>query len=1214
MKWFQDLVKPHSRQWEEFYRNRWQHDKIVRSTHGVNCTGSCSWDVYIKDGIITWEMQATDYPLLKSNIPPYEPRGCPRGISASWYVYSPLRVKYPYIRGILLDLWREARKNYSNPLEAWASIVNDEDKRKRYQTMRGKGGFRRFQWNEALELISASCLYTTKKWGPDRIFGFSPIPAMSYISYAAGTRFLQLLGGVASSFYDWYSDLPPALPETWGEQTDVAESADWFNSRYIVIMGSNVSVTRAPDSHFIHEARHIGTKLVDCSPEYSPDTKIADWWIPIQAGRDHSMWMAINHVILKEFFVDRQVPYFIQYLKQYSDTPFLIKLIKTENGYEPEQFLRASDISDFQAIENAEWKILIYDDKSKQLKVPKGTIGFRWGKEYAKWNLKLEDAIDNQPIDPLLTFIEQKDTIIEVAFQIFTDNSYIRRGVPIKYIETNNGRILVATVFDILMANFGVNRGLSGDYPINYDDNKPYSPAWQEHFSGIGRKTVIRLAREFAHNAEITQGRSMVIIGTGINHWYHNNLAYRGPITALILCGCVGVNGGGLNHYVGQEKVALIAPWTAVAFGLDWNRSTRLQQTPIWHYVHSDQWRYEGSYTEYNAVPNKVKDENGHVIDEIARAVRMGWMPFFPQFNKNTLDLIKEAEKDGAKSDQDIVQWIVQQLKTKSIHFAIEDPDAKENWPRVWFIWRANAIMASAKGHEYFLKHYLRATDNIIASEHRAKEFLKDILWREEAPKGKMDLVIDLNFRMDTSSLYSDIILPAAMWYEKNDLNTTDMHTFIHPLGEAVPPAWEAKSDWQIFKELSLKVSQIAKDYFPDPIRDIISLPLRHDTPDELAQPKILDWSKGECDPIPGKTMPHLQVITRDYVNLYNRFISFGPVAREQGLSVHGITIPIKEFYDDLSHRPIGGSPDSKHMHSYAWNGERYPSLEDNLDVANLILYLAPETNGELAYLSYKEEEKKTGVPLADLAETSRSVRVNFEDISTQPRRILSSPCWSGIVNDGRPYTGYAINIDRLVPWRTLTGRQQLYLDHPYYIKFGENLPTFKPKLGLGNIGDIISSQDKGKTIKLNFMTPHGKWQIHSTFYDNHRMRALSRSVEPCWMHPDDAAQIDVKDNDWVEIYNDNGVAITRAAVSARIQKGGCMIHHSAERTIGIPKSQIRGGHRSGVHNSLIRTRLNPVLLAGGYAQFTYFFNYWWPTGVNRDTYVIIRKLDKLEW
>ncbi len=154
--------------------------------------------VYVKDGIVTWELQATDYPSLEPGLPPYEPRGCQRGISFSWYLYSPVRVKYPYLRGVLMDLWREAKAQHADPVAAWAAIVEDEESRKSYQQARGKGGFRRSTWDEVLEIIAASTVYTVKKYGPDRIIGFSPIPAMSMLSYASGSRFLQLLGGVSS--------------------------------------------------------------------------------------------------------------------------------------------------------------------------------------------------------------------------------------------------------------------------------------------------------------------------------------------------------------------------------------------------------------------------------------------------------------------------------------------------------------------------------------------------------------------------------------------------------------------------------------------------------------------------------------------------------------------------------------------------------------------------------------------------------------------------------------------------------------------------------------------------------------------------------------------------------------------------------------------------------------------------------------------------------
>lgn len=123
------IVTKEDRSWEEAYRKRWQHDKIVRSTHGVNCTGSCSWKIYVKNGIITWETQQTDYPRTRPGMPNHEPRGCQRGASYSWYIYSSARLKYPLIRSSLLDLWRNAKISNENPVDAWKSIQDDTKKK-----------------------------------------------------------------------------------------------------------------------------------------------------------------------------------------------------------------------------------------------------------------------------------------------------------------------------------------------------------------------------------------------------------------------------------------------------------------------------------------------------------------------------------------------------------------------------------------------------------------------------------------------------------------------------------------------------------------------------------------------------------------------------------------------------------------------------------------------------------------------------------------------------------------------------------------------------------------------------------------------------------------------------------------------------------------------------------------------------------------------------
>ena len=125
---------------------------------------------------------------------------------------------------------------------------------------------------------------------------------------------------------------------------------------------------------------------------------------------------------------------------------------------------------------------------------------------------------------------------------------------------------------------------------------------------------------------------------------------------------------------------------------------------------------------------------------------------------------------------------------------------------------------------------------------------------------------------------------------------------------------------------------------------------------------------------------------------------------------------------------------------------------------------------------------------------------MTFNDLSQQPRRLLNSPIWTGIVTDGRPYSAYVLNVERLVPWRTLTGRQHFYLDHEGYLAYGEHLPTYKPRPDPLAFGDLDKSHSEGKTIQLNYLTPHAKWHIHSNYFDNDRMLTLSRGLEPLWL------------------------------------------------------------------------------------------------------------------
>ena len=496
------------RTWENAYRDRWAHDKIVRSTHGVNCTGSCSWKIYVKGGIVTWETQQTDYPRTRWDMPNHEPRGCARGASYSWYLYSANRVKYPLVRGRLLKLWREARLS-QDPVDAWASIAQSDAKRKEYQSVRGLGGFVRSSWGEVNEMVAAANVYTIKKHGPDRIIGFSPIPAMSMVSYAAGSRYLSLIGGVCMSFYDWYCDLPPASPQIWGEQTDVPESADWYNSSFIIAWGSNVPQTRTPDAHFFTEVRYKGTKTVAVTPDYSEVAKLSDIWMKPKQGTDAAVAMAMGHVILKEFYFPdggkARSTYFDDYVRRYTDMPMLVMLKEQtlpsgEVVMVPDRYLRASDFNGkLGAANNPEWKTVALDESGKVV-LPQGAIGFRWGPDgradEGQWNLQAKEARHGNDVKLKLTVMEGEQASLETAkvgFPYFGGiesehfpnnatgagaNNVLVRTVPVQRIALGKAgdtrEALVATVFDLQVANYGVARGLPGELAAkDFNDDTP---------------------------------------------------------------------------------------------------------------------------------------------------------------------------------------------------------------------------------------------------------------------------------------------------------------------------------------------------------------------------------------------------------------------------------------------------------------------------------------------------------------------------------------------------------------------------------------------------------------------------------------------------------------------------------------------------------------------------------------------------------------------
>lgn len=618
--------------WENYHRNQWSWDTKTRGAHLTNCTGACPHFVYTKNGVVLREEQSKDIEPFP-DVPEYNPRGCNKGSCAADYMYGAHRVKFPLIRA----------------------------------GERGEGKWRRASWDEALELIADKIVATIRDEAPDCISVYSPVPAVAPISFSAGHRFAHLIGAHTHTFFDWYGDQPTGQTQTMGVQGDTCETADWFNSRLILLWGANPAVTRIPDAHFLQEAALNGTRLVSIAPEYNPSTIKADTWIHPLPGTDTALALGMAHVIIKEGLYDAHN------LKEQTDMPLLVR-------EDNRRFLRESDVVEG----GSEGRFYLWDSRAGQAVITKGS----WGDEPEK----------KPPIQPpffgrnTLTFPDGYMALGEIDPALEG-----RFSVSLK----DGSKVQVRPVFDLYKRRI----------------LEEYSPAKVSAITGVKKDAIEKLGRDFA-----TVKPAMIISGGGSNHWYYSDVLMRAMHLLTALTDNEGHNGSGVNHYIGQWKPVPLPGLAALSFPMS-PAKQRTCQTTIWSYVHSG---------NYDAMENVGIDTDEY----LRKSLETGQMPLYPRNGRD---------------------------------------------PKVFIIYRGN-FLNQAKGQKYMLRN----------------------LWP------KLDLVVDLNFRMDTTALYSDVVLPSAHWYEKTDLNMTEEHTFIGMTEPAIPPLWEAKTDWEIFVLLSKKVQEAA--------------------------------------------------------------------------------------------------------------------------------------------------------------------------------------------------------------------------------------------------------------------------------------------------------------------------------------------------------------------------------------------------------------------
>lgn len=337
----------------------------------------------------------------------------------------------------------------------------------------------------------------------------------------------------------------------------------------------------------------------------------------------------------------------------------------------------------------------------------------------------------------------------------------------------------------------------------------------------------------------------------------------------------------------------------------------------------------------------------------------------------------------------------------------------------------------------------------------------------------------------------------------------------------------------------------------------------------------------------------------RDYTAVGEKFVAIGPLADKLGLTTKFVKYDVSKPLEELARK-----------HGVFDRGAAVgrPAVDTDARMAEAILRLSGTTNGELAVQGFRTLEKRTGRPLADLAEGAEDKKITFRDTQDRPTPVITSPEWSGSETGGRRYAPFTINIERLKPFHTLTGRMHFFLDHDWIQDMGEALPIYRPPLDMHRLFGEPQLGTRGDlSVAVRYLTPHNKWSIHSEYQDNLLMLSLSRGGTAVWMSTQDAALIEVADNDWVECISNNGVLVGRAIVSSRMPAGVIYVHHAQERIIDTPKSEATG-RRGGIHNSVTRILVKPTHMIGGYAQLSWAFNYLGPTGNQRDIVSVVRK------
>ncbi|MDP2624123.1 MAG: molybdopterin-dependent oxidoreductase, partial [Actinomycetota bacterium] len=366
-------------------------------------------------------------------------------------------------------------------------------------------------------------------------------------------------------------------------------------------------------------------------------------------------------------------------------------------------------------------------------------------------------------------------------------------------------------------------------------------------------------------------------------------------------------------------------------------------------------------------------------------------------------------------------------------------------------------------------------------------QVIRDSLW------ASIDTIVTTDFRMSTSGLWSDYILPACGYYEKPGIKYTISYLPYVIVGDrAVDPLYESKHEWDIMLMLAKKVEERARERGISGYTD--------------AQGRLADLENA-------------------YKNLTaDGAYTEGPKGEERALDY------IMQFSSITRASGLGEG---------AWG----KAAEQGMVRIKAIASAGGMGFGGINYTDYTDE------------------------------RPLFANDWF---------------INKKQPWPTLTGRQQFYIDHPWFLEMDEQLVRHKEPLASGG------------NYPLRLSGGHTRWSMHAIWRADAHLLRLQRGEPLAFISVKDAQDRGIADNDLIRVYNDVGTFTLHAAVAPVLPPGMVIVYHAWE------------GYQFpdwATQNDVAATPMKPLDMVGDYGHLHYRGAYYSMNHIPKEVAVEVQKV-----